>query len=169
MGTAKSKTGLGMIEAYIAPTGRIMTDHAVVFRIVFDADDSFMNVLMTIITPDPDLPETPFLLFLMAGKAGCRKMCPLQLEIPCIMLFNGKYSSRKPFGCMAAGTVGYNSLFCKLPVMIICVAVKATVMPHRVCDIVLVASFAGNTLVLVLQREFCFGMVKTADPPDRVE
>jgi len=76
MGTAKSKTGLGMIEAYIAPTGRIMTDHAVVFRIVFDADDSFMNVLMTIITPDPDLPETPFLLFLWQAKQGVARCAP---------------------------------------------------------------------------------------------
>jgi len=49
-----------------------------------------MNIFMAIITADPDLPEVPFFLFLMAGKTWSCKMGSLQFEICCIMLIGGK-------------------------------------------------------------------------------
>jgi hypothetical protein len=49
-----------------------------------------MNIFMAIGAFHPDLTETPFVLFFMAGKAGCCKMCSLKPECTGIMLVDGK-------------------------------------------------------------------------------
>ena len=49
-----------------------------------------MDVLMAIGTFQTEIPEVPFLLFLVAGEAGCGKMGALKGEFPAVMLFDGE-------------------------------------------------------------------------------
>ncbi len=67
-----------------------MTDFTIISGIVFFIDIACVNVLMAIGTKHPDLPETPFFLFFMAGETRGCKMGTLQLEIRSIMLLNCK-------------------------------------------------------------------------------
>jgi len=70
---------------------------------------------------------------------------------------------------MAAGTIRDRSLLCKLPVVVVFMAVKAFFMPDRICNIVPVAGFAGNRLVHIFKREPGFGVIKVVYSPDRMK
>jgi hypothetical protein len=51
-----------------------MTHPAISIRIVMSAQDSLMNISMTVLTFFTDIPETPLFLFLMTIKAGNGRM-----------------------------------------------------------------------------------------------
>ena len=81
-------------------------------------------------------------------------MCPGKFEIACIMLFNGKEGCGKSGHQMAWSTIRDHTVFCKLPVMVILMAVNTFLMPDRVCHIPLMTGFARDIQVLVDKREF---------------
>lgn len=83
-------------------------------------------------------------------------MGPGQFEIPCIMLLDGKGGICKAKSGVTGGAVGGNSVFHKLGIVIILMAVGALLMPYRVCHIPFMAGFAGNVQVLVHKRELRF-------------
>lgn len=51
-------------------------------------------------------------------------------------------------------------MLCKLTIMVVGMAIEAMIVFYRVGHIGLMTGFAGDSLVLVLKREFCFGVVE---------
>jgi len=60
-------------------------------------------------------------------------------------------------------------LLCELSVMVIGMAVDAAFVFNRVGDIILMAGFAGDCLMLILKGVPCFSVVKVAYPFYRME
>lgn len=123
MGTRKCKPGLGMVKGYVVPLGRVMAGSTILFRIIFLINKALVDVFMAIGATDTDLPETPFLLFLVTGKTRGCKVRPFKLKDSRIMLFDGKRCPREAFGSMAGRTIGWNPLFYELTCMIIGMAI----------------------------------------------
>ena len=114
-----------MIIGYVAPPGRIMTDCAIGFRIIFFVDLSVVNILMTIDAAAADFPEAPVPGFLMAGEAGDCQVCPFQAEPALVMLINRKINLVERFCVVTIGTICHCSILHELFVMIVFMTISA--------------------------------------------
>ena len=91
-----------------------------------------MYVGVAIAASNPDLFEIPFFCFFMTGEARCSEMCPMERECAGIVLFDGVRGPGKSLCAVTRGTIRRNALFFKLLAMIIGMAIRATVMFHRI-------------------------------------
>jgi len=129
----------GMIKTDAGPPRFIVAMLTTGFRIKFLTDKGFVDILVAIDATGPYIPKAPLVLFFMAGNAGCGKMSSFQLKRSGIVLFNSKGRTRKSFCGMASRAISYHTPVCELTLMVILVAVGATVMPERVGKIGFVA------------------------------
>ena len=119
--------------------------------VILFTDAGVVDVLVAIVACDPDIPEVPFILFLVAGKAWSGEMSSFQLEFTGVVLLDGKAERGKSDGGMACTAVLNLSLLCELPFVVILVAVQTTVVEERFGKIVLMARAAKDCPVFVFQ------------------
>lgn len=90
MGPGNDEPGFGMIISDVPPTCLVVAVRTAGSGKIVCTHGCLMDILVTIFTAGPDLPEGPFLLFFMTGNAGCGKMGALKTEFSTVVLFNGK-------------------------------------------------------------------------------
>ena len=107
----KPEIGFLMVKGNSCPPGFIMTVLTSRFRVIFFADQSLVQVCMTINTTLADFPEFPDGIifscpFDMAENAGNGEMGSFQPESAFIVLFKGEIEICKAFHSVALGTIG---------------------------------------------------------------
>lgn len=91
-----------------------------------------MDIGMAIFTISSYLPEAPdFPLFVTLIAGNCR-MCAPQGEVAVIVSLNSKRKTRKSLNTVTIRAIRLQTIFYKLPVMVICMTVCAPVMFQRV-------------------------------------
>jgi hypothetical protein len=149
-----------MIKRNLRPPVLIMAEPAIIRRIIFCLDKTFVKVRVAVRTACTDLPETPLFLFLMAFEArGCGMGFP-QGKGAGVMLRHRICEIVKAFYSMALRTIRRDSVAGKLAAMIICMAISAPVMPEGVSGLTLMAILASNFNVLLLKFKIRLVMVK---------
>jgi hypothetical protein len=61
-----------------------------------------MDILVTLIATDSNVPEAPFFSFPVAIKAWCRQVCAIKWKFAEVMLLNGEGEKCKPFGIVTS-------------------------------------------------------------------
>ena len=98
-----------------------------------------MDIGMTIVTADTDLPETPLVCLLVTGYAGRCSMSTVQDEFAPVMLIHSKGKQAEAFRIMTCRAIFYTAIFRELPLMIIGMTICTTVMFYGRCKICLMA------------------------------
>jgi len=93
-------------------------------------------------------------------------MSSFQLKTGQVMSLNRKGTSRKSAGSMTVGAIRHAVITRKLAFMVIGMAIGATGMPDRICQVVFVTGLAWHRLVLIFQWKARFCMVKIRNSPD---
>lgn len=158
-----------MIEHYIMPAFSRMAYSAVFPGIIFFIKIRIVDIFMAIMATDPNAPEIPPVGFFMADKTGGGNMCSLKGENALVVLFNGIGEQVKTPRIMAGGTVRANTVFLKLSVMIILMAIGTTVMFQRIRQGCFVARFAGYCFMLVFKFISSFIMIEIVQSQDGME
>ncbi len=138
-------------------------------QIIFFIQEWFMDILMAIHTGLADIPECPFVLLFMAGKAGCGQVCPTELKPGCIMHLDGVIRPVKAEGGMAIGTVRSAVLPDKLAIMVIGMAVVAMAVFQGPAIPAFMTAGTGYIPVFSHQRVIGPGMVEIIQLFDPVE
>ncbi len=146
-----------------------MTRPAVFTGIEFLAYKSLVNIRMAIIAFKTNIPERPFSLFFVTFKTWFCCMSPHEREVTFIVLPDRIGKLFKTFYIMACGAIGGYNIMCHLSLMIVCMAISAIVMFHRISELRFVACPAVNQKMLFDKREACFAVVKCVDPLDHLK
>jgi hypothetical protein len=162
-------TRLLMIKINFRPWSGIMAIPAAAVGVIFLVQEGFMYVLMAIHAHGADLPETPFVGFLMTGETGCCQVSACQFEGGLVMPFDGIVRTLKAKGGMAFGTVRRISLPGKLPVVVIGVAVRAIIVFQGIGVAGFMTFRARNGHVFSFKRVAGHGMFEIPRLPDPVE
>jgi hypothetical protein len=114
-----------MVVNNIVPPGRVVAGGAVGFRVKLAVDLSFVNILVAIDATDANIAETPVARFPVAGDAGCCKMTSFKMKPSQVVLSDGENDLGESLCVVTAGTIDHRSVFDKLAVVEIFVAVTA--------------------------------------------
>lgn len=139
-----------------------MTAPAILARIIFWVDPVPVHIIMAILAHHTDTAETPFLGFLVTGKAGGGQMRTIEREWALLMFFQAEGRPTETLHGMTFGAVGYFVFLHKITLMVIAVAIGTTRKCQRIGELPLVAVAAVNPLMLALQRKTGLLMVETA-------
>jgi hypothetical protein len=160
MGAFQLKIGYRMVEINFTPVVTCMAAFTTFFLVKFFIQESFMDILMTIHTCHTDLPETPLVLFLVAGETRCCQVCSLQLKSGLVMPLNGIVRPFKAKGGVAIGTIGRSVLTDELFLVVICMAVVAIFILDGPVIPAFMATGTGNILMFPHQRIVGPGMIE---------
>ena len=137
-----------------------MTDLAILARVKFLSNKRLVYIFMTILTVNPYRPEAPFLLFPVAINAWDCLMRAIKREHCLVMLLKCIGKHGKALHIMTVRAIRGNTILCKLPVMIIVMAICASVMLYRISVFRLVTFIAIYGKMLILKLECSFTMVE---------
>jgi len=132
MNPFKRETCNGMIKSDPGPLRGVVAYPAVRIGIILYFEMILVDIFMAILACNPDIPETPVLLFLMAGEAGCCQVGAIQFEGPEVVLLNGEGELVKPLGTVALRAISHGIRLRKLALVVVLMAVGAAVVFHRV-------------------------------------
>ena len=126
--------GKGMFETDLPPAGVLMAGPAILSGIIFFVQVLCMDILVAIITLDPDLPEFPAIGFPVAVKAGYGQVGSSQGKGCLLVAFNGIKGGGEPVLCVTLGAIGLPAIRKELLTVIVLVAVCTALMFefHRV-------------------------------------
>ncbi len=127
MNTRQGKLCHGMVIFYLSPPGSVMTGRTVSSGIKFWIDKTFVNVFMTIHANVANLPEAPFIRFLVTGKTRRCQVRTFKRERSIVMLSDGKGGLVVTLCAVAFRAIGDHIVNPELSFMEILMTVRAMI------------------------------------------